>query len=481
MAELDPNIYRNFMSNVQDQQTNQIQQRLLRGQVQNTRQQNELLRNQVEQGEMDLALKRAERINSYLTPLLLSKGGVSSAALEKTAAQMMSDEYLKGRFPVNDVITYLNETKNLDDDARYQSVLGLAQQTATLIGKGKDYQPSIAFQNLGDVLQPVDVNPLTNRNVTGSAPRIGAPPTTVYTDPNTGEPYVIVPDRNAPNPLRGQAQQNDMGTGTGGIAPPPSPEEIAQSLPDTAGIPVDGMPPDYTEIASEPSAPAGTKMMPTGLSPEEQEARTVKGKVAGEMAAELARTAQNVPDRKAVLQNMEMALSQAETGPLAGDFNKIAATLNQIAPFNIENPVKVASLEEFSKLGAQLAAAQLQQLGGTGTDEKLGNALKSNPNEYLSTLGNKTILKLLKGNEDAIAVMNNEWEKAQQSGTKVSQFQAWRNEFNKKYDPRVFQSVYMSGSELEKMVSEMNTSELKKFQRQYDYAAERGWIPAEIE
>ncbi len=206
------------------------------------------------------------------------------------------------------------------------------------------------------------------------------------------------------------------------------------------------------------------------------EAASVDASFGAKQGTELQSMADNVPARKALLGNLEGALNQFTSGP-GQNWKMVAkAFTNANSPFgNVFDAKSIASQEEFNKQAVQLAQQQFQALGGTGTDSKLDSAMHTSPNDALSKLGNKGIIAMLKGNEDAIAAKNQAWQsfKQQNGPQSYGQFSA---QFNKSYDPRVFQSQYLTPDDRKKMLSGMTKQEQKGFLNSYRTALSNGWV-----
>jgi hypothetical protein len=227
---------------------------------------------------------------------------------------------------------------------------------------------------------------------------------------------------------------------------------------------------------ASPATPPG--FMPTKLPPGAAAAADVAGRGGAEQGLALQQTADAVPMRKAMLGEMEASLNNFTSGPGA-DWKKVGKSLvNANNPFgNVFDPKSIASQETFNKQSTQLALQQIQALGGTGTDDKLGSSIAANPNDAISKMGNQQILQLLKGNEDAIAVKNREWQNFLQAGNSPAAYGQFSADFNKQYDPRVFQSVYMGPEQKAEIVKSMNPTEKQNFRNSFNMAVERGWIP----
>lgn len=191
-------------------------------------------------------------------------------------------------------------------------------------------------------------------------------------------------------------------------------------------------------------------------------------------AQELEKSAQNFPARKALLGNLEALNKQFVSGPYSKEISLAKKASNQVLGTNFGED-KIKAQEEFGKNAFQLAQQQFQALGGTGTDSKLGSAMSTSPSELLSQQGNEGIIHLLKGNEDALKVMNNEWQEYKQLHG-VGSYGTFVTEFNNHYDPRVFQAKYMTKEEKKQMIKGMSDQERQVFFSNYDSAHDRGWV-----
>jgi len=199
----------------------------------------------------------------------------------------------------------------------------------------------------------------------------------------------------------------------------------------------------------------------TGPALGQQEAAGVSAAENAKQGIDLGKTADQVPTRKAALDNMLSDLQTLNTGPGA-DWEKTANALSsRLTGLGITmSPDQIAKQESFAKLSKQIALAQTSALGA-GTDEKLTTALGANPNTDLSKLGNTQIVGMLKGNEDAIALKNLAWQQyqAQHGPQSYGQFST---QFNHSFDPRALQAVYMSPEDKAKLAASLNKDPLAK-------------------
>jgi hypothetical protein len=250
----------------------------------------------------------------------------------------------------------------------------------------------------------------------------------------------------------------------------------AGAAPAAGGVPTFGAP--SAPGGGQDGAPAG--FLPSGPKIGASAAADVTGSESAKQGIGLQTLADGVPQRKALLGNIEGALSQFTAGP-ASDWTRVAKTIaNQgvvsMGGQPVFDPSKIASQEEFNKQAVQLAQSQFQALGGTGTDAKLNSTMHTSPNSALSNLGNSGIIAMLKGNEDAIAVKNQAWQTWLGAGHGPETYGQFSAQFNKVYDPRAFQFQYLSPADQAKARKGMTATEQKQFGHSMDLAKELGWI-----
>lgn len=216
----------------------------------------------------------------------------------------------------------------------------------------------------------------------------------------------------------------------------------------------------------------------TGLAPGVAEAANVSGQQNAQMAMALQQRSSKVRENKAILGNMEGLLDKFEPGPQSGfwkGMGQLAAEYGLKVP-GAPPKDKVQAQEEFGKLAFQLAQTQFQSLGGTGTDSKLDSTMHTSPSELLSKYGNKGIIALLKGNEDAVLAQSDAWQKWQDAGHGPDTYGKFLNQWNRIYDPRVFQAAYMSPDSRQSMLKGMTQTEQAQFQSAYKRSVGLGWV-----
>lgn len=183
--------------------------------------------------------------------------------------------------------------------------------------------------------------------------------------------------------------------------------------------------------------------------------------------------------RKGMLGNLEEDLTKFTAGP-AADWTKVAkAWYNRNVPkpkgWDFD-PASIASQEQFVKQSNMLANAQFQALGGTGTDNQFNATFHTSPNELLSEMGNKGIIRLLKGNEDAIQAKNKAWRQWVSSGNGPQTYPQFSEQFNDRFDPRAFQFKYIPQEERQSYIDKMVPEERQRFLHDLTFARKQGWI-----
>lgn len=175
------------------------------------------------------------------------------------------------------------------------------------------------------------------------------------------------------------------------------------------------------------------------------------------------------------LSNFRTLVDQIASGPKAGAIKTLGQIATQfgLAPPSAKNDT--AALEEAGKLAYQIAQRQFQQLGGTGTDSKLDSAMHTSPSEFLTKEGNKRIIPLLQGNNDALKAQAEAYQtwKASHGPQDFSKFVT---QWNQHYDPRVFQAAYMAPAEVTALKKGMGKEERQNFDAFSAFAKSKGWL-----
>jgi hypothetical protein len=223
--------------------------------------------------------------------------------------------------------------------------------------------------------------------------------------------------------------------------------------------------------------PGGGAPMPVAPAPGAAESQQETAVAGARQGLDLQKSAEGVPTRKGMLANLETDLDQFTAGPGADWQNVSKAWANRnVLPQSFQfDPKSIASQEMFTKQATQLAQQQFGALGGTGTDAKLDSAIKTNPSTALSDMGNRGIIQLLKGNEDAINAKNQAWQKWKTTHG-ADTYDQFTTKFNKVYNPLVFQAQYMNPEEVRKLRTKLSEPDRKRFEEGYRIAKGNNWL-----
>ncbi len=213
-----------------------------------------------------------------------------------------------------------------------------------------------------------------------------------------------------------------------------------------------------------------------GLAPGVAEAASATAHGGAEQGLALQRRAERVPETKAILGNLLAELNTP--GFTVGPGTKGVADAAKFMNAQLGTNIRVegnAAREQFEKLAGMYAQSQFQALGGTGANAQLDATTLTSPNSKLSAMGNRGIIAMLNGNEDAIKAKNEEWQKwsAQHGSGTYGQFVT---AFQKNFDPRVFQSQYLDPADKKKMISGLSQQEKNQLHTAFVTAKQNGWI-----
>lgn len=310
----------------------------------------------------------------------------------------------------------------------------------------------------GDFLERTGHPPVNRLEQAAGANVPQAPPASASPGETTAAPGETTA---APGVMPSPASDEPIGAGVDAL-----PDDAAANLPDA-------LPPGAAVAANAIKPPGVVIGLPAGRA----EAMQLTAAEAANQANDLSRTANQIPQQRATLQNLEQFIDKFPSGPGADDWKTFKAFANRVSPIgDLFDPSTIASQEEFNKQAANLAQQQFAAIGGTGTDAKLDSAMHTSPSDFLSNLGNQGILHLLKGNLDALAIKNREWLKWMKKGNPVESYQQFTADFMDHFDPRVFQSVYMSPAERQSMFKAMTEPERQTFGTMLREAIDKGWV-----
>ncbi len=398
---------------------------------------------EIKSAQVDNWKKHIDATSAAVAPFM--KPGKSSAELATTLAQLKTNGVLNDQQVLDAWMSIPRDPKTHMIDETKIPEWAQAQQMKNIdsLARLNMYHPKPEFVDLpGGGKAPFSMPQMGSPQQVGPTIQAAASPTTQVFGPDGVPRYVGAPQGN--NPYEPRAQ--------GGTGP-------------AAG---GGMP---------AQAGGGIAGQAAGMSPAASAASAESGKFSAQQGTTLQGRSDRVADNKAILGNLESELSAPgfETGPGTSTVAKLAKFVNAQTGFEFRAE-GLSAREQFNKLAGMLAQSQFQALGGTGTDAKLDSATLTSPNSELSKLGNKGIIALLKGNEDAIAAKNQAWQAWQQANGPQSYGQ-FSVQFNKSYDPRVFQSQYLDGANKQKLLKGMTEAEQKAFRNSYNTAVTNGWIP----
>jgi hypothetical protein len=220
----------------------------------------------------------------------------------------------------------------------------------------------------------------------------------------------------------------------------------------------------------------GKDGVPVGLAPGVGEAASAAGAASAKSAQGLMEAADRAPQTKAALANMRDALTTFQPGPKANWTQMVGALATQLGVAPPKVVEGVAGQEEFAKLATQFIGNQMSALGGSGTDSNLATAAKASPNEFMSREGIMGVTNLMLGLEDATLAKNGAWQKWLGAGNGPESYGKFQTEFNRYYNPRVFQSVYMNDKQRATMLQNMSKVDRERFQKDWTFAKKAGWI-----
>lgn len=425
---------------------------------------------EMEAKRLELQQKYASRMFDFVAPLVMKKNPTKDDVYQ-VLTTVTTDPATMNNINPGEIEAILNKVP-LEDPAAVRSfALDYMRAMAAKSGRMKDITPNPQVFTDGANEFIVDSNIYTNPDFQDMVikqklrPAERAQQVPVVSRVGGREVQGVTPLGSLVDPY-GNAQ--GAGGGAGGAAPPPD-----LNAPETPMPP--GSVPQVSSRELQQGAPPG--FVQSQLTPGESEARNVEAQNSAQQAAELQRAASIVPDQKAFLGNIESYLKDIKTGP-GTEFRTFAkAFANRNIPFANFDPEDIATQEKFAKATFQVAQEQFKALGGTGTDTKYGSAISTSPSQMLSNLGNLGIVHLLKGNADAIAKLHEGWQNLVDQGVSPRDYGKYVREFNKDYDPRVFQFQYLDPKDRRKMLEGMNKDEKAKFYDKFDLAVEREWVP----
>lgn len=446
--------------------------------LRNKQQQNQLLQTQNQRQQIGLstdqatlAMQQYNQLNKVIGDLAVkanSKSGISQNEMIGEAANALKQGTISSD-GFNDFVANLGEDTPQNNAATVAKLQYKIQDAAKqhAITYGQNAQVSTGGQTtqgvLADPMNQGGFTPATTEDMTVTPAEKMAGTEGI----KNGVP-VTVPNANRfdqyGNPLNAGSPQNNAPTQS---APQGNGAQGISTIPGDVNAP--------SKAATAANAGAGN----SGLGAGEMQTKYAPG-TEGDMksqalqGAELQKSADAVPNRKALLGELEGIVKSGDVnlGPGSNTWTGILSGVQRLYGGDSES---VSKYDTFNKLSTQLAQQQFQTLGGTGTDTKLGSAISANPNTALSNKSNADIIALLKGNEDAIKIKNSEWQKWKEIKGAGS-YSAFSSDFNNKFDPRVFQAQYMAPADKKAMLDSLSDVEFSKYKNDYDVAHKNGWL-----
>lgn len=343
-----------------------------------------------------------------------------------------------------------------------QRALDMQTMTATTSEQLAAHSPKYEVTDDGNTIKFNPVGTQTNPRYPVVTKRI--PTGTTVTNPKTRQQELVPPQEPAP----------DYEMDRRGVVGPLTKPSIQPGGNSLSGV-----------VAPAPSfadrfSPVMTGAPAAGLAPGVAAAATSTAENSAKLGNDLVAAANQTPITEGILQNLDKTLGEFTSGPGA-DWRRVGkAFANTVIPDSLKDkvgfdPKSIASQEEFNKQSYNLAQSQFQALGGTGTDAKLSSAMSTSPNELLSTEGNKGIIRMLRGNNDALKVKSREWNTWKKTHGEDS-YADFSDQFNDSFNPRVFQLKYVPTKERQSWYEAMSPEDKRNFERAAKVAKDRGWI-----
>lgn len=399
----------------------------------------------INSAELANARQHLEAVAGYIAPLIKEGANPTSSDVMSALAHAGSVG-LASPQELSRIYSTLPRLPNGQIDESQIKAWALQQQLNVMSASERlnALSPSPTLVNNGQQTTPIRFPQVGAPSIAGPGVQMQLPPTTPVFNAGSNQPGYLGP--------------------TGGGAP-----QAPQGAPGRA--PWQG----GSQVASQ----GGSGFIASGPKLGASEAAGVTAQNAAQSGVNLNKVADQVPEQKAILGNLEGALSKFTAGPGA-DWKKVAAAMvNQnLQSFGFKGfaPDKIASQEEFTKQASMLAQNQFKQLEGTGTDRQLDSTMSTSPNTALSKMGNQRIIALLKGNADAISAKRQAWQQWQQAGNGPESYNEFSTAFNKDWDPRAFQLQYLQPKEAKEMLGGMNANEKKDFNRVMNIGVKNGWV-----
>lgn len=352
-----------------------------------------------------------------------------------------------------------------------QMALDMQTMTATTSEQLEAHAPRYEAFDDGTTIKYRPVGTKVNPQGVAITKRIQTGTDVVDTDPNspTYRQTIKVP---------AQAPAPDMQIDRRGVVSPAPPLD-----PGTNALSSTVAPAAPAPSFAERYAPALRGAPAAGLAPGVAAAATSTAENSAKLGNELVAAANQAPITEGILQNLDKTLGDFTSGPGA-DWKRVGkAFVNTVVPDSLKDkigfdPKSIASQEEFNKQAYNLAQSQFQALGGTGTDAKLSSAMSTSPNELISSEGNRGIVRMLRGNNDALKVKAREYNAWKKTHGEDS-YADFSDQFNENFNPRVFQFKYIPKAERNAWYQAMSPDDRRSFESAVKVAKAKKWIKKE--
>jgi hypothetical protein len=209
-----------------------------------------------------------------------------------------------------------------------------------------------------------------------------------------------------------------------------------------------------------------------GLAPGEQ---GLSESAAGRAAA-LQATASTSPQYRADLANLKQMSRVLDIGGPTVKYEKpLAQVAQRFGLPSTLSPDQLKASEEFDKLANTIALNQGKALGGTDAARVL--SVGATPSSGMSRFGREGVIDILAGNQDFIDRARDAWLESRSNGTPASLHDVFMHRFGKTYDVRTFQFAKLDRQNQQKFLDQLDAAEVPAFERSYQEAQKRGWVP----
>lgn len=226
-------------------------------------------------------------------------------------------------------------------------------------------------------------------------------------------------------------------------------------------------------VANVPTPPEGGRVAaaapgerPPGVEPTAgflPTATGARGAIAGAAGAAVANVNQAVDFerigagavvRKGNLDNLRQEAGEFTAGPQSPFWAHLGALAAEykipgVGPIPKDDPV--AAQAAFNKMATTILGQQRAALGLPATDQSTSITQGATPNDTLTAKGIARVSGILEGNEDYLNAGYQAWTTWKNSGHGYETFQQFLPQWNKMFNPRIFQAQYMTPQEAAKV------------------------------